>query len=237
MRSSERIEEMTRELEGYRWDAVLLNEIWRPAKSDIWETHQRHIFMGTGKYENKHGIGILLNKKWRQRIIDTEYISDRQRIKLMSVYFTHSGYADHHIEKMCKTIENHTANYKRYIPITGGDFNAELGPGHGTECNSVGRYTLNEGNKRGDWMKHELMLQDYTALNTMYKKTPQKQTTFVSPKRTEKQIDYISTKRRYLRYTKDAEAHDMIHMGSDHRCVMATFTIDVPGKNNHCKSI
>ena len=39
MHSSEPIEEMTRELEGYRWDAVLLNEIWRPAKSDIWETH------------------------------------------------------------------------------------------------------------------------------------------------------------------------------------------------------
>ena len=33
----------------------------------------------------------------------------------------------------------------------------------------------------------------------------------------EKQIDYILTKRRYLRNVKDAEANDMIHMGSDHR--------------------
>ena len=49
---------------------------------------------------------------------------------------------------MYKTIEKHTANCKSYIPIVGGDFNAELGPGHGTECISVGRYTLNEGNKR-----------------------------------------------------------------------------------------
>ena len=110
-------------------------------------------------------------------------------IKLMSENFTHSGYADHHIEKMYKTIEKHkkhTANCKNYIPIIGGDFNAELGPGHGTECTSVGRYTLNEGNKRGDWMKHWLMLQDYTAVNTMFRKTPQKQTTFVSPKGNEK---------------------------------------------------
>ena len=74
----------------------------------------------------------------------------------MSVCFLHSGCADHHIEKMYKTIEKHTANYKRYIPRNGGDFNADLGPGHGTECTSVGRYTLNEGNKRGDWMKHWL---------------------------------------------------------------------------------
>ena len=54
----------------------------------------------------------LLNKRWRQRIIDTEYINERaittmilvnrQHIKLMSVYVTHSKYADHHIEKMYK---------------------------------------------------------------------------------------------------------------------------------------
>ena len=81
-----------------------------------------------------------------------------------------------------------------------------------------------------------LMLQDYTALNTMYRKTPQKQTTFISRKGNEKQIDYILTKRRYLRHKKDAEAHDMIHMGSGHKCVMATFTITMPGKNNHYKN-
>ena len=61
---------------------------------------------------------------------------------------------------------------------------------HGTECISVGRYTLNEGNKRGDWMKHWLMLQGYTR---------QKQTIFISPKGNEKQLDFILTNRRYLR--------------------------------------
>ena len=126
---------------------------------------------------------------------------------------------------------------KRHTPIVGGDFNAELGPGHGTQHTSVGRYTLNEGNKSGDWMKHRLMLQDHTALNTMYRKTLRKQTTFISPNGNEKQIDFMLTKRRYLRHNKDAEANDMIHMGSDHRCVMATFTITTPGKNSHYKTI
>ena len=171
MHSSERIEEMVCELEGYRWDAVLLNETRRPAKSEIWETHHKHIFMGAGKYDNKHGVGIM-NKKWRQRIIDNEYISERaittmimvnhQRIKLMSEYFSHSGYADHHIEK-------YTNSSTKSIQIVGGDFNAELGPGHGTEC--VGPHTLNEGNKRGDWLKHWLMMHNLTALSTMYRKT------------------------------------------------------------------
>ena len=52
----------------------------------------------------------MLNKMWRKRIIDTEYINERaitttilvnrQHIKLMIAYFLHSKYADHHIEKM-----------------------------------------------------------------------------------------------------------------------------------------
>ena len=46
--SSERIEEMICELEGYRWDALLLSETWRHDKVEIWETHHKHIFMGAG---------------------------------------------------------------------------------------------------------------------------------------------------------------------------------------------
>ena len=95
MHSSERIEEMICELEGYRWDAILLCETWRHDKAEIWETHHKHILMGAGRYDNKHGVGIMLNKKWRQKIIDTEHINERaisttivvnrQRIKQMSV--------------------------------------------------------------------------------------------------------------------------------------------------------
>ena len=76
------------------------------------------------------------------------------------------------------------------------------------------------------------MIQNFTALNTMYKKKALgKQTTDRTPKGTEKQIDYIWVKRRHLKYSKNAEANDMIHMGSDHRCVMATFVSNVIKKN------
>ena len=214
-------------------------------QAELWEAHHKHTFMGAGKYDNKHGVGIMLNKRWRKRIIDTKYINERaikttilvnrQHIDLMSVYFPHLKYADHHIEKMYKTIEKHMTNNKKSILIIGGDFNAELGLGKGTECKSVGKYTLNESNKRGDWLKSWLMLNDYSALNTMFRKTPQKQTSFVHPEGKEKQIDYILTKRRYLRNVKDAEANDMIHTGSDHRCIMATFLINTPEKNTHVR--
>ena len=94
-----------------------LNETWRHELAELWETHHKHIFMGAGKYDNKHGVGIMLNKRWRKRIMNTEYINERaitttilvnrQQIKLMSVYFPRSKYADH------KTIEKHMLNNKQ----------------------------------------------------------------------------------------------------------------------------
>ena len=84
-------------------------------------SYGRHItttfFMGAGKYENKHGVGIMLNKSGEKELLTlitstnqrtchtTTILVNRQHIKLMSVYFSNSKYADHHIKKMYKTIE------------------------------------------------------------------------------------------------------------------------------------
>ena len=85
-------------------------------------------------------------------------------------------------------------------------------------------------------MKHWLILQGYAAVNTMYRKTLAKQMTYRSPKGNEKQIDYILTKRRYLKYNKDAEANDMIHMGRDQMCCGNLHDQDKKGNLNTTKN-
>ena len=132
--SSEEIEEMICELEGYRLDAASLDETWRAARSEIWGTHHKHVFMGSGKYGNKHGVGIVLDKGWRQAIIGAEYINERaitmsvlvnqQCIKLMSVCFPPLRVCRPPRRKMYRTTEKHTTS-ENCIPIVGGDFNAE----------------------------------------------------------------------------------------------------------------
>ena len=54
----------------------------------------------------------------------------------------------------------------------------------------------------------------------MYKKLPQRQVTYHTPKGVKKQLDYILTDREHDCWSKDAEANDTIDMGSDHRCVV-----------------
>ena len=71
----------------------------------------------------------------------------------------------------------------------------------------------------------------------MYKKVPRKQVTYHTPKKVEKQLDYILTDRKHYSWSRDAEANDTIHMGSDHRCVMAKFEIPKDeGKSRHTKA-
>ena len=149
---------------------------------------------------------------------------NKQPITLVSAYLPHSCYPDHHVEKTYKTICK-IIDKEKNMKIIGGDFNAELGPGDGIELSCVGHYTLNKANCRGKWMTQWLLEKNLVALNTMYKKIPQKHVTYHTQKGAKKQLDYIWTDKKHYCWSKDAEANDVIHMGSDHRCVMAKFEI------------
>ena len=220
MNSSDRVEELICEVRDCKWDALLISESWKPEKD-----------------APRSGVRILLNRKWKNKINWADYLSERniaksitvnsQSVLLMSVYFPHSGYADHHIEKAYRAIEKDTKS-KRAIRIVGDDFNAELGPGIGVERITVGPHTLKEGegNRRGDWKKQWMMLQKLCAVNTIYRKPLEKQATYKTPNCAEKQLDYILIDRKHRSCSRDAEAHDMIHMESDHRTVMARFVIE-----------
>ena len=148
---------MVCEPEGYRCDANI-NERNVDARQvrNLGDTPQNK-FMGAGKYDNKHRVGIMLNRKWRQKNIDTEYITivvNHQRIELMSVYFLHSGDADHHVEKCTEqsrsTRQTTTIAYRlvEETSILSWDQDAEL-----NVQVLANTHSLNQSNTRGDWME------------------------------------------------------------------------------------
>ena len=81
---------------------------------DVWETQQGHIVVGSGLFNNKHGVAILLNRRSKNQInwvhcacelvVAMSISVNKQPIILVSVYMPHSGYPDHHVEKTYKTI-------------------------------------------------------------------------------------------------------------------------------------
>ena len=110
-----------------------------------------------------------------ERAIATSLTVNKQSVLLMSTYFHHSEYADHHVERAYNSIHKLTKS-RRSVQIVGTYFNAELGHGIGDERIGVD-----------------------------------------------------------LKYSRDAEANDMIHLGSDHRSVMAQLVIPAPTKERHPK--
>ena len=165
MNSSERLEELFREIHRVRWDVILISETRRQGK-EIWETQQGHIVIESGKFTNKHGVAILLNRRWKnqinwgqcacERVVAASITVNKQPIILVSAYLPHSGYPDHQVQRTYKTITTAIEKDKS-MKIIGGDFNAELGPGGGIELSSVGHYTLNKANCRGEWMMQWLL--------------------------------------------------------------------------------
>ena len=106
----------------------------------------------------------------------------------MSVYFSRSGYADHHVEKFYRSIEKFT-NFQERRTYKLWQETSLPNEDHGMEVHvSVldHTYTLKEENKRGDWMNQWLMIHNFTALNTMYRKMLEKQAICRTPEGTEK---------------------------------------------------
>ena len=93
--------------------AILTSETWRASNAEIWETQQRHRFMGSRTFENKQGVGILVNNKWRKHTNWTDDISERpistsmtinkQHVLLMSVLLLPLGICG---PPRCKDVQN-----------------------------------------------------------------------------------------------------------------------------------
>ena len=183
MNSSERQEELFSEVHRVNWDAILISETRRQGK-EVWETQQGHIVVESGKFTNKHGVAIIHNKVEKPDQLGPMRVRTSGRSIDFSQQTTDNlGECVHatqwipglQVKKTYKTIKTGIEKDKS-MKIMGGDFIAELGPGEGIELSSVGHYTLNKANSRGEWMRQWLLDNTLVALNTMYKKLPQKQT-------------------------------------------------------------
>ena len=103
--TDEKMEELLAELEGVEWDAVTINETWRTSKEEIECLKSKHVWYGSGGSAGKHGVGLLLHKKWAGQVERFDAISPRlavlvvratlgkrwqsyQRISLMAVIAT-----------------------------------------------------------------------------------------------------------------------------------------------------
>eukprot|EP00973_Karenia_brevis_P094564 12423135-Karenia_brevis.AAC.1 len=62
--SDERLTEVISELEGEKWDVVLINETWREEKEEFDALPDGHVWLGSGGTAGRRGVGILVHGTW-----------------------------------------------------------------------------------------------------------------------------------------------------------------------------
>ena len=134
----DRLDELLEEIEGCKWDVILLSETWRTAKT-------------------RHGSPAVLSHLHGRQWLQSKTSS--RRIVLISIYFLRTGHTDDHIEKTYKCIENHCK--ENHTTMIADDFNVQLGSDDESESVHVEKDALRESNKLDTCMKQWLMIQNY----------------------------------------------------------------------------
>jgi exonuclease III len=138
LQSEERLEELILEAEQVEWDAVLVNETWREQEAEYDTLESKHIWFGSGGTKGKHGVGILLHRRWSNSVRGWRAVNTRigvldldvgpWKLAIIVVYMPHCGKSDSCLEEVYSTISNlikEARTAKRRIVI-GGDWNAEV---------------------------------------------------------------------------------------------------------------
>ena len=137
--SADRFDELIEELKHEAWDIVIVSETWRTDKDEHWNSEDGHVFSGAGHDSARKGVGILLHKRWRKRIIRFRPVSERICFldvrmfgfcyRFVSVYFPDSTYPDAEVQKVYDSLAevHNDAVRKTYKVVIAGDFNAKIG--------------------------------------------------------------------------------------------------------------
>ena len=79
-------------------------------------------------------------------------------------------------------------------------------------------------------------MQKFVALNTLYRKIHEKTSYIQNPERCRQAVEsHLGKQEKHLKCSRDAEANDMINLGSDHRSVVTQLVIPEPTKERHPK--
>ena len=235
LKSDERIKELEEEAGDEGWDVILVQETWRSEAVEDFTDAAGHRWMSSGGPGRKHGVGILVHRKWRHAVKRFSVIAARRALavdvnigggafRVISAYFPHAGLQDASVEALYAAINaDMVAAKKRGLQVVlGGDFNAEVGARQpGEEEKVLGAHGRGVRNRRGEMMAKWAWSERMTIANTMFQKPWAKQWTHRQRER-ERTIDYFCVASSQRQAVEDVEVWSRVNLGSDHRALRIT---------------
>ena len=182
LQSDERLEELLIEVDQVEWDVVLVSETWREEVEEYDTLESKHIWFGSGGTRGKHGVGILVHKRWSNHVRGWRAINTRigvldidvgpWKLSVFVVYMPHGGKSDICLEEVYSTISTlvKEARSAKRMTILGGDWNAEVESAAWESHATVGAFANPKGNARGEWLHRWATSERLIIANTLFKK-------------------------------------------------------------------
>ena len=156
-----KINELTHELERYRWDILGLAETrWTGLGETSTEEGHKMWFSGD-EHKHQHGVAFLVRKEIVNCVLSCTPISGRvisirisakpHNLTIIQVYAPTSDHTDEEIEEFYELLDTAIAKApKKDILFVQGDWNAKVGPdAYENWAGTTGRFGTGETNDRG----------------------------------------------------------------------------------------
>ena len=198
----------------------------------------RYKFFWSGSQSGTGGVGILINEKWTEKVIEVVRVTDRIMLLKMvigdgivtfiSVYAPQAGLEDNIKDKFYDELrEAVTKLGKSEIVFPCGDWNGHIGRSAMGYEGVHGGFGYGERNTEGERLLEYADATDSIICNSCFKKRDSHLVTFESgPYRS--QIDFILVKKRDRRLVKNATIINGEECASQHKLLVCDLCLKAP---------
>ncbi|XP_044756612.1 uncharacterized protein LOC123315083 [Coccinella septempunctata] len=176
-----RLLELEEVFKTMKWDKVGLSEVKRRGEA-CYKLESGNILYYKGRENDTlDGVGFLISKRYADRVKNFTGVSERVAIVVISLN---------------KTVS--LKNIQIYAPTSTHD-DEEVEAFYETITTAIGSSGYGNRNERGEILMNFLETNNLYAINTFFKKKPQRKWTWISPNRkTKNEIDYVLAKEKFI---------------------------------------
>ncbi|CAF4942469.1 unnamed protein product [Pieris macdunnoughi] len=223
--SDNRLQELDEAIAPIKWDVIGLCEVRRIGE-EIRE-YEKYIFYSYGKQKGIYGMGFLLKKYLKDKIIKFQGISDR--IAVLNIQLSESKQPWSIIQVHAPTEQDEKLTkdtfYKDMTELTQkkniiimGDFNAKVGRKSNKDEFVLGEYCNGDRNDNGQRLIDFSLAYNFKIMNSFFKKRKSRKWTWLAPNGIDRnEIDFILTREKHI--FNDIEVLNKFNFNTDHRMV------------------
>ena len=237
LRRCGKINELTNELERYKWNIICFYETRLTGPGEIL-TETGHKLYYSGQSKHFEGVGFIIKKDFTKSVMNYSAVSSRimsirikanpMNISIIQIYAPTTTHEDQEIEDFYESIEEEISKTpKKDFLIIQGDWNAKVGK-DATWNGCVGRFGTGSMNERGQRLLEFAERHKLVIANTVHPHKDSRITTWHSPNGlVHNQIDYIMTPKRLKSsiIRSSTRTYPGADVNSDHDLVMCNLRL------------